>query len=612
MEISEKYLDNANIGILECNMSGDILHANSTAREILGLGMQDMGGNLFEISVDYRKNIQSTNETPFNILLEVRGEEITISNDIVNRSDAHLTIILSDISKNIKLEKEIFEAEEKLKTMLDVIPDIVYRVDKDGKIEFISDSISKYGYSQNELIGTNILDLIHPDDLEKGKRRILERRTGDRMTRFFELRVLTKTKDVINLKFDSQATRDSMIFSVCAQGVYKKNGKDENVFVGSQGVYRNISVKKQYEMAIRRSEEKWVSVMESIEDGYYETDLNGRVLYVNRALCEKLGYQKEELIGSNFSSYVDEDQKKKIIEYFSNYNENEKTKKLQDWTAIAKDGRKIIFQASASVIKTKYSGSIFYNGILRDISEKKKIEQELLMARKLEAIGILAGGIAHDYNNALTAIIGNLSLAKMDIDESNSDLFEAIADAENAALRVKDLTQQLSTFSKGGKPVKKTISVAPILKRACENLIGDSEYKYHLELQDDLWMVDADEFQIGHVFEYLIANAMESMEAGGEVKISVENVTVHNEQSHHEISLQPSDYLMITVSDEGCGIESSNIGKIFDPYYSTKEMASGMGLAISYAIIKRHKGYIDVDSEVGKGTSFRIYLPVNS
>lgn len=615
MEIKSEYLNAAGIGYLECDKSGNILYFNDAACLALGLLPEKRGETLIRLSESYSNHLSVKEKDSFTLCVNSGTRDKYISHNIVDRSNDRISMIIKDITSTSDLEKELQENREKMKTMLTVIPDIVYRVDENGIIEYISESISRYGYTQEELIGTDIMNLIHPDDHERARRRILERRTGERMTRFFELRILTRTEGVLNVEFDSEAGKgDAMVFSMCAQGVYKKNGRDEKIFVGTQGVYQDITEKKQYELALRNSEEKWVTVMETIEDGYYETDLNGRILYVNRALCEKLGYQKEEMIGTNFSRYVEKEEKQNIVDFFLNTLKNEKSNTLKDWTAITRDGKKIIFQASASVIKTNNSNSVFYNGILRDISEMKRMEHELLMARKLEAIGILAGGIAHDYNNALTAIIGNLSLAKMDINDKESDLFEAINDAENAALRVKDLTQQLSTFSKGGKPAKKMVSIEPVIRKAIEDIIGKSrkgKYKYDFKVEPDAENVDIDEFQIGHVFEYILNNAMESMPDGGKIAIDVKNVSISSEQSHHGISLQPARYLQICVTDEGEGIRDEDMEKIFDPYYSTKEMGSGMGLAISYAVIKRHKGYIDVESKVGEGTSFCLYLPID-
>ena len=234
----------------------------------------------------------------------------------------------------------------------------------------------------------------------------------------------------------------------------------------------------------------------------------------------------------------------------------------------------------------------------------------MLRARKLEAIGIFAGGIAHDYNNALTAIIGNISLAKMEIGSDNESMLEILNDAEKASHRVKELTRQLSTFSKGGKPVKNRTSVLGILQKVAHEIIPGSKCKYTLDADEHLSQVDIDEFQIGHALENIIFNAVEAMPEGGTVKLKLENVIVEEIKSHHEISLLPGKYIRISVKDSGNGISDTEIYSIFDPYYSTKPMASGMGLAVSYAVIKRHNGYIDVKSEAGEGAEFIVYIPV--
>ncbi len=240
-----------------------------------------------------------------------------------------------------------------------------------------------------------------------------------------------------------------------------------------------------------------------------------------------------------------------------------------------------------------------------DITDRKKMEEELLKIEKLESVGVLAGGIAHDFNNTLTGILGNISLAKMDIPES-TDSFAALDEAEKAAVRAKDLTQQLLTFSKGGQPVKKAASIVEMIRESASFILRGSKVGYELEVAPDLRSVEVDSGQISQVFQNLTMNAMQAMPAGGMISINAENRTV---EEHSLLPLDQGDYVEITFSDNGHGIQVDQLQRVFDPYFTTKQTGSGLGLSTTFSIIKNHGGHVAVDSRVGVGTTFRIYLP---
>lgn len=358
------------------------------------------------------------------------------------------------------------------------------------------------------------------------------------------------------------------------------------------------------------SDEKWRAIVDSLEDGYYETDTEGNFIVFNNAMCRISEYNQDDITGMNFKQcFTPED----ALEVFKKYHEVYVTgvpARIINFTAITKSGRKKKIEGSITLIKD-HDGTIRgFRGIIRDITEKNKMEMEILRARKLEAIGILAGGIAHDYNNVLTAIMGNISLAKMEVKSDNTNLMEVLNDAEVASLKAVDLTRRLSTFARGGKPERKVIDYSESLQSVVESVLANYAGTYELAIKDALWQVEVDEFQIGQVISYILRNAMEAMERPGMIRIIAENAVVEKEASHHEISLQPGNYVRISIHDEGSGIPADSIQSIFDPYFTTKEMASGLGLATSYAIIKRHHGYIDVQSIEGKGSTFFVYLPV--
>ena len=251
--------------------------------------------------------------------------------------------------------------------------------------------------------------------------------------------------------------------------------------------------------------------------------------------------------------------------------------------------------------------SLMLYRILRYMAQQQKIDEQLIKMRNLESIGVLAGGIAHDFNNILTAILGNISLAKMHA-QPNDEINEILGEAEKAFWRARDLTQQLLTFAKGGMPIKKTASIAEVLTDTATFALRGTNVRPHFEVSPTLWPVAFDPGQISQVINNLVLNAKQAMPAGGTVDIRAENCTL---TPGKVFALRPGKYIRVTVEDTGAGIPPAHIGKIFDPYFTTKQEGSGLGLATSYSIVKRHDGHIEVQSTLGAGTTFTIYLPAS-
>ncbi len=246
----------------------------------------------------------------------------------------------------------------------------------------------------------------------------------------------------------------------------------------------------------------------------------------------------------------------------------------------------------------------------KKLSERKVTEEELLKARKLESIAALSGGIAHDYNNLLTSIMGNISLAQTYL-EHDDKIYGLLNEAQRASILAKDLTRKLITFSRGGAPIKKTVPISPLVKRATEFSLSGSNIKCGFHIPDELWHVEIDETQIGQAIYNLVMNAREAMRDGGTIRVAAENTNMTDRAP----TLKEGRYVKISFKDEGIGIPKKHLKKIFDPYFSTKEMGTqkgmGLGLSICHSIIKGHSGDVDVGSQEGVGATFNIYLPAS-
>jgi PAS domain S-box-containing protein len=243
--------------------------------------------------------------------------------------------------------------------------------------------------------------------------------------------------------------------------------------------------------------------------------------------------------------------------------------------------------------------------VLRDVTQRSRLEADLLRASKMESIGVLAGGIAHDFNNLLSIVMGNISLALMD-EQAKAAASKWLVQAERATLRAKDLTQQLLTFAKGGEPVRSAVPLADVVREAAQFALHGSSVRCDFDIAAELRPADADKGQIAQVVQNLVLNAVQAMPNGGGIQLSLVNETL---TTGKVATLPAGHYLRLEISDSGRGIPPDHLARIFEPFFTTKEYGTGLGLATVYSVIQKHRGYITVESVVGTGTTFRIWLP---
>ena len=388
--------------------------------------------------------------------------------------------------------------------------------------------------------------------------------------------------------------------------------------------------RSQIEKKLFQSEEIYHTLIDNIQDGLFLIQ-DGKLKFVNEAFSRIPGYTVDEVLGMDFKDFVAPEDRDMVVDRYVRMMKGEKVLSNYEFHGIRKNETKrtTIYLVCSPIT---YQGKPAVLGTVKDITKRKQLEEQMQLineeleeriierttelkqtykqlyhAQKMESVGILAGGIAHDFNNLLTVILGNILLAKKDVDPEDR-VSNVLLEAEDASLRAKDLTQELLTFSKGGEPIKRTISISKLIKDTVNFTIRGTNVTCKFEIPDNLYNIDGDDVQITQVISNIIINADQAMLKGGTIRVRCENVTISSENENTTLP-ENKNFIRISIEDHGTGMPKEQISLIFDPFFTTKEKGSGLGLATAYSIIKKHGGKITVESEVGTGSTFYIYLP---
>jgi two-component system, cell cycle sensor histidine kinase and response regulator CckA len=365
-----------------------------------------------------------------------------------------------------------------------------------------------------------------------------------------------------------------------------------------------------YEEA-QHAKEVYRSLLHSSADAIVIYDLKGSVEYISPAFTQIFGWALEELKGKQ-PPYLPEVERESTLAILKDLIEKGTPCQGFETKRYTKDGRLLEVSISASRYDDPQGKPVGTLVILRDISEKKKFEAKLQYMERMEAIGTLAGGIAHDFNNLMMGMQGNISLILYDA-ETSRPYYNRLKNIEKLIQSGSELTRQLLAYARKGKYEVKPINLNQIVKYNSETFGRTKKnITIHREFAEDLSAIKADESQIGQVLINLYINAADAMPDGGELILKTMNVT-HRKMKNKRYDPKPGPYVLLQVTDNGAGMDEKTIERIFEPFFTTKEMGggSGLGLASVYGIIKGHGGYIDVDSEKGRGTTFSIYLPAS-
>ncbi|NWJ46366.1 MAG: PAS domain S-box protein [Chloroflexi bacterium] len=398
---------------------------------------------------------------------------------------------------------------------------------------------------------------------------------------------------------------DELLYQVYVLPVRNEN----NEITGGMVVTQDITEQRQMQNALAAETERLAITLRSIGDGVVVTDNAGNIVLFNRAAAELTGWSIQNATGKQAEQVLHLQDSRKdssrvypIVDILEGNRVNEITGDIVLLT-LQKQKRNISFTGTPLYNKeSKLIGAVL---TFLDVTEKIYQMDERMKIRNLESLGTLAGGLAHNFNNVLTAIMGNISLVKLNLadGDENQEYLEA---AEKATFRAKDLAQQLLTFAKGGSPIKEKTIIKVLLEDTVPYMLRNTGIRCEFNFDANTWSVVIDQAQITQAVQSLVQNAIDSMPHGGLLQIATTNVSVDSEQ---QPMLKVGNYVLLTITDQGSGIKPEELPKIFDPYYTTKFFGKGLGLPICYSIIKKHEGHISIESELGKGTRINIYLP---
>jgi two-component system cell cycle sensor histidine kinase/response regulator CckA len=360
---------------------------------------------------------------------------------------------------------------------------------------------------------------------------------------------------------------------------------------------RDLTERNQARVALQQSARTLTDILENTTDGFFALDYAWRFTYVNPQAEKLFGRARKELLGGELWQKFPE---LRNTPFEENYRQVMANQAPVEFEACEPNGTTRWFEVHA------YPSGGGVSAFFRDVTERKRAEDDRLTKGKIESLGTLAGGIAHDLNNILTVISGNIGLAQLEASSEEKNLLACLAKASQAAQEAAHMSSQLLTFSKGGSPVKKVVRMSELLAKSAHFSLHGSNLRAEMDIPPDLWTTEVDPAQIEQVINALMINAREAMPSGGTVDISARNVELENKPG---AILPGGRYVKVAIADHGGGVPSDIATKIFDPYFTTKPVSSGLGLSISFSIVKKHGGMLRLEQSAPSGAVFSFYLP---
>ena len=606
------------LGIAIANPEGYILEVNNTFIKMLGYRKNEIKKMTFHDIThpeDRQKTLKLFNAVRKGKINSYRTETRYLKKDgqfiwgiiratAVRDNNGNIEYwlgIVEDITERKGAKKILEESAKRYRLLFEYAAEGIFVVDvKTRKFRYVNPAACKMlRYTENELTRMGIED-IHP---KKELKRVLnEFRAQTRGERRLAQNIPCRRKDGTTIYVNINSTQ------VLIDGI------ECNV-----AFLQDITESMEAEEALRESEERYRNILESIEEGYFEVDLPGNLMFVNDAACKIMAYPPDELIGMNNREYTSPETAKRMYQVFNTVYRTGKPAKVANFEIITKTGAKKNLELSASLMRDSKQNPIGFRGIVRDVTErlrrekeKERLDSQIQHAQRFETIGTLAGGIAHDFNNLLMGFQGNISLMLLDLDEDHPHC-ENLKIMESYVRKGSELTRQILGFARRGKYQVKTTNLNNLLDKSVDMFSrAKKEIRIHKKFEEDLWPVEIDRGQLEQVLLNLFVNSWQAMQGGGDLYLETENV--HLEEDYDKpYEIIPGPYVRISVSDTGVGIDKDMQQRIFEPFFTTKGVGkgTGLGLASAYGIIKNHNGIINVYSEKSHGATFKIYLPAS-
>ena len=500
-------------------------------------------------------------------------------------------VIIRDISERTLVEMALKKSEEKYRHLVENLNDVIFSLDMNGDFTFVSQAVeSMVGYKPSEIKGKPFTQFVHLDHLPVLKKHFQDVISGS--GRNSEYRVFKSDGETLCVRSSSMP-------------IYEGDR-----IVGMQGILTDITERKQMEEALRESEKRYRLLFDNANDAIFIVQ-DGAIKFSNPKTREMGGYTADELAGISFVDFIHPDDREMVLERHKRRLRGDEFESVYSFKILNKAGEELWVNMNSVV--TMWEGKPATLNFLRDITAHKRLEAQFQQAQKMEAIGTLAGGISHDFNNLLQAILGYTQILLLDKQSKDPD-FARLREIEKSAQRASELTQQLLTFSRKVKSKLRPVNlsqearqVEKLLRRTIPKMID-----IQLHLDEKLQIINADPAQMEQVLMNLAVNARDAMLDGGKLVIGTENVDLDEDYCKVHLDAVPGKCVLLSVSDTGHGMDKETLEHIFEPFYTTKETGKGTGLGLSmvYGIVKNHGGYIMCYSEPGEGTTFKIYFPV--
>jgi PAS domain S-box-containing protein len=509
--------------------------------------------------------------------------------------------LIKEIEIRTKAENAFRASEERYRLLADNVTDVIWTRDLNLNLTYISPSIlNQQGYSVEEA-KNRTLEESWTSDSFKLVRKVFEEEMEIEKSKKADLSRSRTIEVEVNCKDGSTKWTEAKMSFLRNQ---------DSVPVGIIGVTRDITERRRAEQALRKSEEKYKNLVENIKEVIYTIDDSGIVTYISPAIKTILDYDSSEIIGRSFTEFIYSEDLLRQKERFERVLSGPIGP--DEYRLLSKSGEIRWVQTSSMPILEK-NQTVGLQGVLSDITESKRLQSQLQQARKMESFGTLAGGIAHDFNNFLGIIIGNTELAMDDVPKWNPAYLN-LEEILESSLRARDVVRQLLSFARRTQLEKKPVNIGKIMQESLKLLRSSIPTSIEIRqiIPKDIDTILANSTQLNQILINLSTNAHHAMPNGGILEVSLENVELDKNSAAQHPDLNPGRYVNLKVSDTGHGISSMEIDRIFDPYFTTKQVGkgTGMGLSVVHGLIRGHEGAISVKSKYGQGTTFSILFPV--